>query len=87
MYSVQKQITLKQHIDHVISKILMANPSQEAHETVEFFDHIAIKHKCVNLYDCPDCSVGFLLETGLKTFSQTTVPILKDSYAFLYKLI
>ena len=49
----------------------MANPSQEAHETVEFFDHISIKHKCVNLYDCPDCSVGFLWETGLKIHIST----------------
>ena len=27
--------------------------------------HIAIKHKGVNLYDCSDCSVAFLLETNL----------------------
>ena len=27
---------------------------------------IAIKHKGVNLYDCSDCSVAFLLEIGLK---------------------
>ena len=49
----------------------VANPSQEAQETVDFFDHIAIKHKGVNLYDCSDCSVGFLLETALKIHIST----------------
>ena len=31
----------------------------------------AIKHKGVNLYDCSDCSVVFLLETGLKIHIST----------------
>ena len=31
----------------------------------------AIKHKGVNLYDCSDCSVAFLLETGLKIHIST----------------
>ena len=31
----------------------------------------AIKHKGVNLYDCSDCSVAFLLEIGLKIHIST----------------